>query len=631
MDDQGFLFNSFVYLAAAVLIVPFAKRGGLGSVLGYLIAGVAIGPFALGLIAEPGDILHFSEFGVVMMLFLIGLELEPRLLWRLRRSILGLGGLQVLATTGLIAAIAFATGQAWETALAVGMALALSSTAIAMQTLDERHLTSTPAGRSAFSTLLFQDLAVIPMLAILPLLAISGLEHGAESSHLEEGFFVSLPGWAQALGTLGAVAAIVVAGRYLVRPVMDFIAATRIREIFTAFALFLIVGIALAMQSIGLSPALGTFLAGVVLAESEYRHQLETDIEPFKGLLLGLFFISVGMSINFSILAEQPGLIIALVAILVTVKLVVLMGLGQIFRMTMSQSLLYSFVLAQGGEFAFLLLQFATIEGAMTGELAALLVVVVALSMALTPLLMIVNERLIEPRFIRLSAPRDADTIEDEGNPVIVAGYGRFGQVVARMLHAQGIGTTVLDHDPDQIELIRKYGYKVYYGDAARIDLLRTAGAERAKLFILAIDDEEVAVESTKTVKQHFPQLKVLARARNRPHAHALVKAGADVYQRETFASAVELGRTALRELGFGAYRAHKVARTFAKHDIRTLVESFDFYDDEKRLISFAHAMQDDLDQVMQADDRYIDPPERDEAWESQYDDDQTIKGVADG
>ena len=408
------------------------------------------------------------------------------------------------------------------------------------------------------------------------------------------------------------------------------IASTRIREIFTAFALFLIVGIALAMQSIGLSPALGTFLAGVVLAESEYRHQLETDIEPFKGLLLGLFFISVGMSIDFSLLAEQPGLVVALVAILVTVKLAVLMALGRIFRMTTSQTLLYSFVLAQGGEFAFVLLQFASIEGAMTGELAALLVVVVALSMAFTPLLMIINERLIDPRFTRLSAPCDADTIEDEGNPVIVAGYGRFGQVVARMLHAQGIGTTVLDHDPDQIELIRKYGYKVYYGDAARIDMLRTAGAERAKLFILAIDDEEVAVESTKTVKQHFPHLKVLARARNRPHAHALVKAGADVYQRETFASAVELGRTALRELGFGAYRAHKVACMFAKHDTRTLVESFDFYDDEKRLISCAHAMQDDLDQVMQADDLDIYEHEHDEGWEGQKGD-QPVRGVADG
>ena len=397
---------------------------------------------------------------------------------------------------------------------------------------------------------------------------------------------------------------------------MDFIAATRIREIFTAFALFLIVGIALSMQSIGLSPALGTFLAGVVLAESEYRHQLETDIEPFKGLLLGLFFISVGMSIDFGILFDQPGLVIGLVAILVAIKLVVLMGLGRIFRMTTSQTLLYSFVLAQGGEFAFVLLQFASTEGAMTTELAALLVVVVALSMALTPLLMIINERLIEPRFTLLGKPDETDTIEDEGNPVIVAGYGRFGQVVARMLHAQGIGTTVLDHDPHQIELIREYGYKVYYGDAARIDLLRTAGAERAKLFILAIDDEEVAVESTKTVKQHFPQLKVLARARNRPHAHALVKAGADVYQRETFASAVELGRTALRQLGFGAYRAHKVARTFAKHDIRTLVESFDFYDDEKRLISFAHAMQNDLEQVMQADDRDIDESDSDDGWD---------------
>ena len=591
--------------------------------------GVAIGPHALKLITDPTDILHFAEFGVVMMLFLIGLELEPRLLWRLRRSILGLGGMQVVSTTVLIAAVAVAAGQSWQTALAIGMALALSSTAIAMQTLDERHLTSTPAGRSAFATLLFQDLAVIPMLALLPLLAIGGLDHGAQPTHADGSFFINLPGWAQALATLAAVLAIVIAGRYLVRPVMHFIAASRIREIFTAFALFLVIGIALAIQSIGLSPALGTFLAGVVLAESEYRHQLETDIEPFKGLLLGLFFISVGMSIDFEILLEQPGLVFGLVAVLVAIKLIVLASFGRVFRMTTSRNLLYSFVLAQGGEFAFVLLQFATIEGAIPDSTAALLVVVVALSMALTPLLMIVNERLIEPRFVELDGPAEPDTIEDEGNPVIVAGYGRFGQIIARMLHAQGIGTTVLDHDPDQIELIRKFGYKVYYGDAARIDLLRTAGAERAKLFILAIDDEEVAVESTRTVKQHFPELKVLARARNRPHAHALVKARADVYQRETFASAVELGETALRQLGFGAYRAHRAARTFAKHDIRTLVESFDFYDDEKRLISYAHAMQDDLDQVMQADDRDINILERDAGWEG--DEHQVTAGVADG
>ena len=603
MDDHGFLFNSFVFLAAAVLIVPFAKRGGLGSVLGYLIAGVAIGPFALKLITNTTDILHFAEFGVVMMLFLIGLELEPRLLWRLRRSIVGLGGLQVVATTALIAAVALAVGQVWQTALAIGMALALSSTAIALQTLDERHLTTTPAGRSAFATLLFQDIAVIPMLAILPLLAIGGMGHIGAAAPTHDGFFVDLPGWAQALGTLAAVAAIVIAGRYLVRPVMDFIAASRIREIFTAFALFLVIGTALAMQSIGLSPALGTFLAGVVLAESEYRHQLESDIEPFKGLLLGLFFISVGMSIDFDVLLEQPGLVVGLVALLVALKMVVLMALGRIFKMNSGQNVVYAFVLAQGGEFAFVLLQFASVEGAMPSATAALLVVVVALSMALTPLLMIINERLIEPRLIRPNAGGEPDTIEDEGNSVIVAGYGRFGQIIARMLHAQGFATTVLDHDPDQIELIRKFGYKVYYGDAARIDILRAAGAERASLFILAIDDEEVAVESTKTVKQHFPQIKVLARARNRPHAHALIKAGADVYQRETFASAVELGETALRQLGFGAYRAHRAARTFAKHDIRTLVESFGFYDDEKRLISFSRAMQDDLEQVMQADD----------------------------
>ena len=608
MQDHGFLFNSFVFLAAAVLIVPFAKRGGLGSVLGYLIAGVAIGPFVLGLISDATDILHFAEFGVVMMLFLIGLELEPRMLLRLRRPILGLGGLQVVITTIAIAAFSMLVGLAWQSALAVGMALALSSTAIALQTLDERHLASTPGGRSAFSTLLFQDIAVIPMLALLPLLALEGASTAPPAAqHGDEGLYAGLPGWLQALGTIAVVAAIVVAGRYLVRPALNFIAMTRIREIFTAFALFLVIGIALATQSIGLSPALGTFLAGVVLAESEYRHQLEADIEPFKGLLLGLFFISVGMSIDFDVLIETPGLVCGLLAALVAIKLVVLLALGRMFGMSMSQNLVYAFVLAQGGEFAFVLLQFAAVEGAMSAVSASLLIVVVALSMALTPLLMIVNERLIEPRFARIDAEPTDETIEDEGNPVIVAGYGRFGQIIARMLHTQGIGTTVLDHDPLQIAQIRRYGYKVYYGDIARIDLLRQAGAGRAKLFVLAIDDEEVAVESARMVKQHFPHIKVLARARNRPHAHALLKAGADIYQRETFSSAVELGRTALQQLGYGAYRAHRVARTFAKHDMQTLKESFAFYDDEKRLISFAHAMRDDIDRVMQADEEDID------------------------
>ncbi len=602
MDEHGFLFSAFVFLAAAVVVVPIAKRSGLGSVLGYLIAGVAIGPFGLTLITNPEDILHFAEFGVVMMLFLIGLELEPRMLWRMRKPIAGLGGLQVAVTTGILCTIGLAAGLAWQTSLAVGMALALSSTAIALQTLNEKNLMGTGGGRSAFSVLLFQDIAVIPMLALLPLLAIPALAAAGGGDGHAEGALAGLPGWLRALVVLGSVVAIILAGRFLIRPVMGFIAASRIREIFTAFALFLVIGIALLMQVIGLSPALGTFLAGVVLADSEYRHQLETDIEPFKGLLLGLFFISVGMSIDFDVAAAAPVIVTALVLGLMAVKFVILTGLGRAFGLPLSQIMLFACVLAQGGEFAFVLFQFAVTEGAIPAPTAALLTVVVALSMALTPIVILLHDKVIQPRLGRRQQADDMDPIEDGGHPVIIGGYGRVGQVIARLLNAHGIGTTLLDHDPDQIDMTRRYGSKSFYGDVMRLDLLRAAGVERARMFVVAIDDEEQAVELTQLLKEHFPHLTVMARARNRPHAYALMKAGADIYRRETFLSAVDMGEAALRHLGFGAYRARRAARRFARHDIDTLIDSFDIYEDEKALMSFSRARVDDLEQVMVQD-----------------------------
>jgi monovalent cation:proton antiporter-2 (CPA2) family protein len=491
VDTNSFLFQAFVYLSAAVVSVPIAKRLGLGSVLGYLFAGIIIGPFVFKFVGmETETVLHFAEFGVVLMLFLIGLELQPSRLWKLRGPILGLGGLQVGITTMIIFLIGFLLGLGWKISLAIGLILALSSTAIVLQTLNEKGLIKTEAGQSSFSVLLFQDIAVIPMLAILPLLAAPIIgsigQSGAQIHH--GGFGVeALPGWQQAILVAVVIGTIIVVGRFLVRYVFRFIAETRLREIFTAFALFLVIGIALSMQLVGLSAALGTFLAGVVLADSEYRHELESNIEPFKGLLLGLFFISVGASIDFNLLQQEPYLILGLVVGLIVIKLVILFVLGFVFKMSMSQNFLFSFSLAQGGEFAFVLFSFASQNRVIPESISDTLILVVAVSMALTPVLMIFNEKLLQPRFSNLDEKPESDTI-DEKNIVIIAGFGRFGQIVGRLLHANNISTTVLDYKPSQIDMVRKFGYKVFYGDASRIDLLHSAGASEAKLFILAID-----------------------------------------------------------------------------------------------------------------------------------------------
>ncbi|MBT3604434.1 MAG: potassium transporter, partial [Candidatus Latescibacteria bacterium] len=456
MHEGGFFFQAFVYLMAAVISVPIAKRVGLGSVLGYLIAGIVIGPFVLGLVGEEGqDVMHFAEFGVVMMLFLIGLELQPALLWRLRGPILGMGGLQVGVTTVLIGGIALAFGQTWQVGLALGMTLALSSTAIVLQGLNEKGLMKTEGGQSSFSVLLFQDIAVIPMLAIFPLLAVGHAVGGHDDGH--GSLIAHLPGWQQGLVVIALVAGIVVMGRVLLRPVFRFIASTRLRESFTATALLLVIGIAMAMSACGLSPALGTFVAGVVLADSEYRHELESNVEPFKGLLLGLFFIAVGASIDFNLFGEQPGTIVGLVSGLVILKFVVLFVLGMIFKLPTSQNFLLSFALAEAGEFGFVLFSFATQNQVLPPDVASVMIVVVALSMLIAPLLMIINEKLVQPRFATGEEKREMDTIDEE-NAVIIAGFGRFGNVVGRLLKAQGIGATVLDLDPEQIEALRQFG-----------------------------------------------------------------------------------------------------------------------------------------------------------------------------
>jgi CPA2 family monovalent cation:H+ antiporter-2/glutathione-regulated potassium-efflux system protein KefB len=618
MNSEQFLFQAFIYLAAAVVAVPVAQRLGLGSVLGYLLAGVAIGPFALGLVGTEGqDVMHFAEFGVVMMLFVVGLELEPALLWRLRAPILGLGGLQVVVTTLAVAAIALLAGLAWQAALAIGMIFALSSTAIVLQMLNEKGLLKTAAGQSAFAVLLFQDIAVIPMLAIFPLLATRAVAPAAgEDSHAAATLVGGLPAWAQTLAVLGAVAAIVLGGRFLVRPVFRAIAGTRLREIFTAAALMLVIGIALLMTQVGLSPALGTFLAGVVLANSEYRHELESDIEPFKGLLLGLFFIAVGASIDFGLILAQPLLIAGLVVALVGVKFAVLFGLARVFKLGLDQRMLFAFALAQVGEFACVLFSFAYQEGVLAPEVTGVLVAVVALSMACTPLLMLINERLVQPRIGTLEqVEREADAI-DEDNPVIIAGFGGFGATVGRLLKANGIGTTVLDIDSDQVDLLRKLGLKVYYGDASRYDLLHTAGAGKARLLVLALDSPEKTLALVHTVQRHFPNLTIMARAFDWSDAHGLLNAGVTYVYRETLDTSLRMGTDALRMLGFRAYQAQRAAQTFLRYDEESLRQLATIQDDRVVYLNTARQRIAELERILLSD-LQIQSAERDAGWDS--------------
>jgi monovalent cation:proton antiporter-2 (CPA2) family protein len=595
---SGGLYQAFIYLLAAIVAVPLAKRLGLGSVIGYLLAGAIIGPYALRFVDGGGDVMHFAEFGVVMMLFVIGLELRPALLWQMRRPILGLGGLQVLGTAIAVGAVALWVGLAWKPALAVGLILTMSSTAIVLQSLGERGLMKTPAGEASFAVVLFQDIAVIPILALMPLLA-QGPGVG-EAAHT--GLIANLPGWQQALLVIAAVAAIVFAGRFILRPFFRYIAGTRLREMFTATALFIVVGIALVMQKLGLSPALGTFVAGVVLAESEYRVQLEADIEPFKGLLLGLFFISVGASIDFSLIGQRPGTIALLVAGLMAVKFVVLIVLARLFKLKAGDGMLFAFALAQGGEFAFVLFSFATQNAVLPAEIANLLVASVALSMAVAPILLTAEEKLLRPLLQTCEPERPADEIDERDNPVILAGFGRFGHIVGRLLRGNGFGTTVLDHDADQVEMLGRFGMKSFYGDASRLDLLEAAGARHAKLFVVAIDDEAKALQIIETVQREFPQLKILARATSRQHAYEILRLGVNQVYRETLGSALDLSIDALRELGMDERRARRVAEIFREHDEASVREMAQLPDDDESYVSVARKHIENLERALQSD-----------------------------
>ncbi|WP_266364079.1 monovalent cation:proton antiporter-2 (CPA2) family protein [Tellurirhabdus rosea] len=604
---QSVLFQAMVYLAAGVLFVPIAKRLGLGSVLGYLLAGVFIGPAVLGLVGEEGqDIMHFAEFGVVIMLFLIGLELEPELLWKLRVPILGLGGLQVVLTTLLAGGGALLLGQPWQAALAIGMIIAMSSTAIVLQTMNEKGLMQAAAGQSTFAVLLFQDVAVIPILAIMPRLATYPVAESGEAAH--PSVLSTLPEWLQPLAVVGAVISVVMLGRFGMRPLFRIIARTGMREVFIATALLLVVGVALLMQSVGLSPALGAFVAGVVLANSEYKHELESDIDPFKGLLLGLFFISVGASIDFNLILQNPALIVGLVAGIMTLKALIIGLLGKRFGLSTDQNLTFALALSQVGEFAFVLLSFSRQNGVLSEETNGILTACVALSMALTPIVFLVNERLLLPRIGTLAKPdRETDNIEEK-NPVIVAGFGRFGNIVGRFLRANGVETTVLDFDSDRVDVLRKLGLKVYYGDASRYDLLRSAGAASAKLIIIALDSPEKSLELVETIRKHFPNLKILVRANDRDDAYDFIDLGVDHIYRETLDTSLRMGVDALRLLGMRAYHSERLARLFRRHDEAALQELASVRRDSRQYFSTARRRIRELEQLLGSDtpDRWL-------------------------
>jgi monovalent cation:proton antiporter-2 (CPA2) family protein len=563
MAADTYLIQAATYLGAAVVSVPVAQRLGLGSVLGYIVAGVAVGPAGLGLVTAGADVMHVAEFGVVMMLFLIGLELQPLKLWQMRLAVFGLGGAQLGLTAAAVAGAGVLLGQVWTVAVAVGLIVAMSSTAMVLQALAEKGLLKSPAGEASFAVLLFQDLAVIPVLAVLPLLA-GPAAATADPAAAHSGALDALPGWAAALVVLAAVAGLVAAGRLVMRPLFLFLAMTRMREIFTATALLLVAGTAVLMQAVGLSPALGAFIAGVVLADSEFRHEIESDIEPFKGLLLGLFFIAVGAGLQLGLVARNALLLAGLVAGIVALKAAVVYALARLARLTRPDATTAAIALSQIGEFAFVLVGFAVQTTLLDDERGAVLTAAVALSMLTTPLLLMFAERW--QRSPAAASDRPADAIA-EHNRVIIAGFGRVGQIVARLLIARGIRVTVLEHDAEQIEALTRFGFKVHFGDARRHDLLAAAGAEDAALLVVATDDRAVTSEIVATARRNFPALKILARAYDRPHAYELEDDGADGVVRETFGSAVDMGSGALRILGVPAFEAERTGRIFRRHD----------------------------------------------------------------
>jgi CPA2 family monovalent cation:H+ antiporter-2/glutathione-regulated potassium-efflux system ancillary protein KefC len=610
---EAFLLKLLIFLGAATIAVPLARKFKLGSVLGYLIAGIVIGPFGLSLIDNIEAIMHFTEFGVVMMLFLVGLELKPSLLWQMRTPILGMGGSQVVLTFIAIGLVSMFF-LPWQQSIAIGMILALSSTAIVLSTLREKGLMNTPPGQSIFSVLLFQDLAVIPMLALLPLLATAAMH--ADTHHGSALFDITgLPGYLRLVVVLLSIGFIYGLGKFGSRPIFRAIAAARVREVFVAAALALVIGISLLMTAVGLSPALGTFIAGVVLADSEYRHELESDIEPFKGLLLGIFFISIGASLNFTLIGDQLLTIGGLVAGLIVIKAIALFVIAKVFKIPAADRLLFSVALAQGGEFAFVLFQFARSNGVLPQSVTETLISVVAISMFLAPLLFMLHDRLIAPRLQKAGAERAPDAIEAKERSVILAGFGRLGTDLGRLLMSAGIRPVILDHNEANVDVLRRFGFEVYYGDVTRLDLLESAGAAEAELMVITLGDHEKSVELVKLVRKHYPNLKIAVNAVDRRATFEFMDLGVATIRRETFGTALTLGQDALQLLGFDPYEAYKIRRLFRKKDKETMPELYRIHrQDEAKYISMYQQHNANLAELM-TKDREIDMAELDKAW----------------
>jgi len=579
--------EALLFLTVVVVAVPLFKRLGLGSILGYLVAGALIGPHGLRLIPDVEEVGHLAELGVVLLLFLIGLELQPRRLWELRTRVFGVGGAQVALSGVALALGALALGLSWQAALVAGLGLSLSSTAFALQLLGERNELATPGGQTAFGILLFQDLAVIPLLAVLPLL-------GPSSARMDTS-------WVPLAKAAGLIVLIVLVGRTLLRPAFRLVASARSQEVFTASALLAALGTAILVSAVGLSMALGAFMAGVLLADSEYRHELEADLEPFRGLLMGLFFVSVGMSVALELLLQRPLLVAGLVLGMTALKVLSIAALGRRVLGAWPAAWELGVLLSQGGEFAFVLFGLAVSYEILSAPLRDTLVLVVSLSMALTPLLTLAYDRLVAPR-LRTRDDRPYDRGVEQDTPVIIAGFGRFGQVVGRILRARGIPFTAMDADPAQIDFLKRFGNKVFYGDASRLDLLRAARADRARLFVLAIDEVEASLRTAREVQEHFPHLVIFARARNRAHAYQLMELGIQHVSRETFLSSLELTGDVLQELGFSYSEARSTLDRFREHDEQLLQESFQYQRDEKKLIEIAERSRRELESLFARD-----------------------------
>ena len=585
MEQSSWLTGPLVYLAAAVLAVPLAKFLGLGSIIGYLGAGILIGPWGLKLVTNPQEMLSFSEFGVVLMLFLVGLELEPKRLWSLRKPIFGWGSVQLFGSAALLVGVAVVAGLDWRVALVASLGLAMSSTAIGLGVLNERSLMKTTSGQGVLSVALLQDVAAIPILALVPLLA-SAQAHADGS------------GWLGAAKAFGVIAAIVLGGRLLIRPLLRWIARSETPEIFTAASLLLVIATAALMHTVGLSMALGAFLAGVLLAESEYRRELETDLEPFKGLLLGLFFIAVGMSIDFAVVIGNPLLIACVVLGFLLLKALVLWGMGRVMPLPKPERPVFIILLAQGGEFGFVVFQTAAQAGVIDAQASSLLVAAVAISMLVTPLLLVAADRWLIPLLAGRSRSVMEEIREPQNRAVIIAGFGRYGQVVGRMLYANGIKPTILDIDAEQIEAMRTFGWRVFYGDATRLDLMRTAGAASARILVLAIDDVAQSVEVAKMVRENFPNLAVVARARNVQHYFDLHDLGVTMIERETLDSALMSARSVLETLGWERHQARTLAMRFRRHNVDQLLQMAPHRKDAAKLIAAAKQGRQQLEDL---------------------------------